>query len=319
MEELRLHELSHARAREVCASGAPIYVLVNPLEYHGPHLSLRNDALCAAGFAREIHAAFRDAHPNWPLVLGAEIVGGVEPTRGAGSARVSYAALCRLLVDACAALCDLGARRVVLMTFHGHPLHNLALEAGVKACMKRGVRAFAPLSVLLREMLAFDPDDPKLRAAFAPAFAHIEAPETREALYRGLGEDFHAGFFETSLALHFAPQSVDPSFTALPPCPTAKPDRVFRALSRAAAGMGKKNLAAELRYAALGRGWDALDPFPGYTSAPAYASREAGAVFAREITLHFAAAARAVLDEGAPGPEPIMRWLRAVTLGGRIN
>ena len=35
--------MPHAEAREALATGAPVFLCVNPVEYHGPHLSLRQD------------------------------------------------------------------------------------------------------------------------------------------------------------------------------------------------------------------------------------------------------------------------------------
>ena len=34
------------------ATGAPVFLCVNPVEYHGPHLSLHNDRLISEGVAR---------------------------------------------------------------------------------------------------------------------------------------------------------------------------------------------------------------------------------------------------------------------------
>ena len=33
----QLLDLPHAKAQALLASGAPVYLLVNPVEYHGPH------------------------------------------------------------------------------------------------------------------------------------------------------------------------------------------------------------------------------------------------------------------------------------------
>ena len=75
-------------------------------------------------------------------------------------------------------------------------------------------------------------------------------------------------------------------------------------------------LAAELRFAAFGLGWHALRPFPGYTSRPRHASREAGAVIARHMIREFAATTARVLAHEEPPPAPIMPWIAKLTLGG---
>jgi hypothetical protein len=224
---------------------------------------------------------------------------------------VSFRALRRLVLDACASLADLGARRVVLSTFHGSPLHAHALDAGVRLLEGRGVRAIQPHNLVMREIMEVD------AATYAEAFVHVEDADERAAMMRDLSLDFHAGFGETSIALHYAPQSVSPLYQKLPPCPPITPDPPFMAAARAARLAGRAALATELSFAALARGWTNLRPFPGYTCRPHRATAAAGAVFARKIVDAYETATRAVFA-GAPGPAPIMPWVVGLTLGGTI-
>jgi creatinine amidohydrolase len=313
LPQIALGDLPHREARALLAGGAPVYLAVNPVEYHGPHLSLRNDALISAGLTRDLHTRLALRHPEWPLIAAPGIELGVEPAPGPGSVAASYGALKGLVVRACEGLAALGARRLVLMTFHGSPLHAMAIEAGVLAFEARGGRAFSPLNLVLREMLSLDP------APFAPAFAHIADPAEREEMLRGLALDFHAGFFETSMALYYAPASVSPSYRELPPCPAVTPDRALTLASRAAALLGRVGLARELSMAAVGVGWMALRPFPGYTSRPARATSEAGGIFARYISDRYAEVALEIFSGRARSPQPILSWLPAATLGGRLG
>lgn len=79
----------------------------------------------------------------------------------------------------------------------------------------------------------------------------------------------------------------------------------------------KTQLATELWFAAIGRGWTNLRPFPGYTSRPHRATAAAGAYFARRIVDEYERATRAVFA-GAEGPPPIMPWVVGASLGGLI-
>jgi creatinine amidohydrolase len=307
-----LLDLPHARARALLASGAPVFLPVNPVEYHGPHLSLHNDALISRGLAREIHAELARTEGDWPFLLAADLEVGVDPCPGPGTRETPYREVRALVVEACRRLADLGAQRVVLVTFHGSPLHSLAVDAGVRWLASRGVRAIAPLHLLLRAMLEIRPED------YADAYATIRDDEERAAAMREATTDFHAGFFETSLSLHYAPDSVDPDRLRLPPCPPIVPDATLLAAARAAQRLGRAQLASELRFAATGTGWYALRPFPGYTSRPRSATREAGATIARYMVREFADVARRVLRGEEPAPAPIMRWMAPVTLGGAV-
>jgi creatinine amidohydrolase len=243
-------------------------------------------------------------------LLASTLDAGVDPTQGAGSRPVPFRALVDLVVGACDALADLGARRVVLMTFHGAPLHSIAMHRGTERLLSRGVRALAPLNLLLSDVATLSPEP------FAPALAHVPEPDRSEML-ASLGHDHHAGFMETSFALALAPHSVDPIHRTLPDCPTITPDARLRRAARAAERFGRTELAAEMRFAAWAVGWSKLRPFPGYTGRPRYATAEAGEVFVDYAVKRSLRMALDVFD-GAPPPPPPMRWVERLTLGGRV-
>lgn len=302
MTPIPVMERSHGEARRLLASGAPVWLPVDPQEYHGPHLSLHNDGLVAAGLLRDTHARLAARH-DWPLLVVPDLGVGTGVVEGPGSRPVPFAAVRGLVLRACDAVADLGARAVVLMTFHGDPRHNLALEQGVRHLRARGVRAFAPMHLLLRELMALDP------ALFAPVVAAIPAPADRRAALDGLADDIHAGFAETSLTLHYAPETVSPTWREVPPCPAWPVVRSVALAARAARAAGRETLARELDYAARGLGWLRLRPFPGYTGRPHLANEASGAVLAALLSERFAAAAEDVLVNGADPPPPVMAWL----------
>jgi len=306
---LSLLDLPNAEARRLLATGVPVFVPVNPVEYHGPHLSLHNDAFVCAGYLRDIHARL---WPDQPFVMVRDLDVGVDPVPGPGSRAVPFATVRRLVTDACAAVADLGAREVVLGTFHGSPMHNHALQAGVRLLERRRVRVVAPFNLLLRRLLTIDGH------AYASAFAHVADDAVREEMMRTMGHDYHAGFCETSLALHYAPDSVDPRYVELPPCPPATPARPLALAARAARACGRRELAAELDLAAWGLGWYALRPFPAYTSRPALATAAAGAILAAQLVTEGSALVADVLAGRAPSPRPTMSWLPTLTAAGRV-
>ena len=307
-----LSEMSHGEARALLARGAPVFLAINPVEYHGPHLSLHNDALISAGVAAEMHRALTKTHPDWRFVTAGELEIGVDPTRGPGTRHTAYPVACELIREACRALIELGAQKVVLLTFHGAPMHNLAIETGVEILARAGVRVVAPFNLLARYLLEAD------GSAYAQAYEHIEDLAERREMMRDLFQDFHAGFAETSLTLHYAPESVSPSYRDVPPCPPIEPLSAWLNASRAARVMGAATLASELKLAAYGTGWQMLNPFPGYTGRPHRATAHAGAVFAAEIVRQAVACTEAVFEGREQSPQPVMQWLPALSMNGRL-
>jgi len=312
MNELRLLDLPHDEARRILATGAPVHVFVNPVEYHGPHLPLHNDHLVSVGLARALHERLARRHA-WEFIVASELEVGVEPTIGVGSRHAPFDVARAVIREACRALAELGAQRVILHTFHGTPLHNVAIEAGVGLLREANVRVLAPFNAVLRELLEVD------ASIYADAFAHIEDPSERAEMMGALHLDFHGGFFETSMTMHFAPASVSPRHLDLPPCPSIRPHVVANNAARLAKLAGNHVLAKELGLAAFGLGWQGLEPFPGYTGRPHRATAASGAVFARHILDRYESLVEPVLLGNARSPSPIMPWVARLTGNGRFS
>lgn len=314
-EVVRLLELPHREARRLLSRGEPIvYLGVNPVEFHGPHLSLHNDRLISEGLSRDLHAALCRRRGDAPFIVASELELGCEPASGPGSRHARLSTLRDAVGEAVRALAELGARRLVLNTFHGGALHNLALDEGVRAFQRLGGRAIAPLALALGEMIAVDP------GVFEQALAAAPCSEAeRRALREGLRFDFHAGWLETSLALHYAPSSVSAARAELPPGPTLGQDAALALAARVARALGREALSSELDFLAIASTWTRVRPFPAYTSRPDLASAGAGALIAARFVERYAEATIAVLDGGAEAPRPPFAYLRALTLDGRLQ
>ncbi len=304
-------------ASAALARGVPAFLLVNPIEYHGPHLSLRNDHLVSVGIARDLHAYLRDRSgepaDDFPLLVTRDLDVGVEPTAGPGSVFVSYAEVKRTVIEACRELRRLGAQKVVLVTFHGSPIHAFALEAGVSWLRRHGIVAFSPMNLLLNELIEAD------GARYGEAYAHVRDDAKRNAMQAGVASDFHGGFFETSLALHYAKSSVRAFYTRVPDCPPFGESKLLDTLLALVSRAGFAARAREISLVFRGASWMALRPFPGYTGAPSLASEAAGAAFAKLLLELYGPAAEDVLSGGAESPAPPLGWVRFVTLYGRVG
>jgi creatinine amidohydrolase len=306
-----LLDLPLGRARDQVRSGAPVVLCVNPLEYHGPHLSARNDALMAEGLARLLIDAFREAGQDWPWLFAGEVGVGVDPVKGPGTVLTSYADVRRQILSHCQRIHEMGAQRVVLSTFHGSPLHNIAVDEGARWLAARGVRVFSPMNLLLGELM-------EVTAERVPdAVACVCEPADRDAVAQRLPYDIHAGFLETSLALLLAPDTVG-DHRSVPPCPQLQPKAGPLRGARMASAVGLAGLSAELAFMARGLAWSGLRPFPGYSGAPHLASVEAGRALVDQLMPTMLAAADGCLLGEASNPPPALGWVGPATLWGRI-
>ena len=309
-----LLDLSHTACRAALADGAPVFLPVNPVEYHGPHLSLHNDRLITAGFITDLHARLA-ADRGWPLLAVDDLEVGVDPVPGAGSRGQPLHVVARLVRDACDALADLGARRVVLMTFHGSPRHSVALEAGVRRLTRRGVRVVNPFNAVLHRMVRGPEDEHWGRVLEA---AREVDPGVAEAMAE-LDFDYHAGLLETSLALHYAPDSVHELHKDLPPCPPIPQVLPVGLAARLFGALGARRLSRDLEFASIGMGWYQLQPFPGYTGAPHLATAALGGAMASMAVEILHETTEQVFAGAAASPPPILPWTAPLTLNGRLS
>jgi creatinine amidohydrolase len=100
---ISIFDVPHHTARALLETGAPVFLAVNPVEYHGPHLPLHCDALISEGLTKELHARLAESHPKWPLLVATNIEMGVEPCPGPGTRAVPYSVVRDVVVDACRA------------------------------------------------------------------------------------------------------------------------------------------------------------------------------------------------------------------------
>lgn len=306
---IEIDNTSLSDVRALAASGVPAWLGVDPMEYHGPHLSQRNDQIITDGLMRQTHELLRARHPDWPLVFAGQLGVGSDTVPGPGSVDVPYREVLRQTRAACQRLVKLGFGRIILMTFHGSPFHNAALWQAAQELRKRGTRVATPMNLLTRRIMDPDPEE------YSDAYRAVPDPADRERLRARAREDIHAGFGETSLALHFAPETVQ-DHRSTPPAPALPTVPIWEGAARVADKLGRVELAKEMRWVGMGMGWFALRPFPGYTCEPAMASAEVGEVFARLICDGITEEVERVLVDGAPSTPPVLRWVSTLTFGG---
>jgi len=319
IKRVALAEVHRDEARRLIRSGAIVYVFVNPIENHGPHLPLNTDFMISDGLMERIHPVICQAMPEIPqtALIYPPLPLGSSPASGVGTVATSYLVLRKILRATARSLVGLEAKRVVFLTFHGGPLHNLAIESAVKILSANGVRALSPLNLILELMLDYKPGH------FREAMLAIPNVADREMIDNSLGSDVHGGFFETSLMLSIKSDSVMQDRRNVPDCPAIKPDPAVMFASKAFHFFGAKRLAKEFAFIADAIGWMRLKPFPGYTGYPRLASREVGDIFVQDIVDRYVAALVTTFkgdrEASLQFTRAPFRWLIALSLFGLLD
>lgn len=278
----------------------PLFIFVNPTEYHGPHLPLANDYLISRGLADRLFQMLKKSGLAQRFVAAPLVNLGLDPTPGPGTVTTTTGQFDAQLDRIAERLPGIGVKRAIVMTFHGAPRHNHALQRFVTKLGGLGIQALNPMNTILKKLLEYQPGD------YADAVAPVKDAAMREEISKTLGSDYHGGFFETSLTLAFAPESVDPAHKQLPDCPTIEIPAWQRAAIHGMRSIGQPLAARELYFAAEALAWLQLKPFPGYTGKPRFANAKSGEIFAARILEEYEAAVRAVFVEGMNPPEPVM-------------
>jgi len=290
-----------------------VHVFINPVEFHGPHLSLGNDRILSERLARQLHQRLQASQGDMPFIVGGHIDFGSDPCPGLGSTNLTYGQLKHLVVTQAEGLAELGIQRVIYHTFHGSPFHNHAIHAGIEHLERRGVKALNVFDLTVAMILDFQPE------RYAPLRQFLASNAEFDFVMSKLPDDYHAGYFETSVALHLAPETVSPDYRDLPPCPELKTNPLLKRLSKGLESVWKQ--AGELEHGAKTLAWMALDPFPGYTGVPHLASAEAGQFYVERLILpQYERTARNVLWGKDPAPKTPLGWSRplAPLIGGRV-
>lgn len=290
--------------------GSPLFLPVNPVEYHGPHLSLANDFVIARGVSKTFfELSLKPLNPKWEYLEAAPIHLGVDPAAGPGSQYTSMRDLTAILTEVGKRYAKLGCKKIVVATFHGAPAHNAAIEHAMENWEKVGIRSMNLMAVVLERAIEETQQEKEEILALIPD------QKMRDMARDRLDGDFHGGFFETSLALRFAPETVSKNYTDIEPCPKLVLSDTQKKVLKGLVQFGFHRKAKEMEFAFLGLNWMKIKPFPGYSGHPAASSAAAGEMLFKKILPYYAAEARRVFDEGRSRTKPVLAWVTKLTHG----
>lgn len=202
----QLEKMSHQAISALDRSRTAIIATLSPLEVHGPHLPLGQDLLEGYALARRATTRLAERRPDWTFLLlpPMPVATDCVPKLGSVSfpAKLVQEVAYRLLKP----FAEAGFARLAFSSFHGGPRHFLALEAaGEQLTADHGVPAASLFSMVLGRILE--------GRVFDDALQGIPG---RSITIEQLRQDQHAGFVETSLALHLWPESVEEGWDRLP-------------------------------------------------------------------------------------------------------
>lgn len=181
------------------------FVVIGPLEAHGPHLPTGVDYFNAQAFALAAARALCKRRPKARVVISPTLPVGSYTCDFPGSIHLRQRVLRDLVTDWGSSLASRGFKNVVVVSCHHGPRHVVALEEACDAVNHRfGANMIAPLG---------------------PIVYRLQSGAYEEKLARALGtnkdislaDDVHGGNWETSLMLLLRPELVDGSYRKLKP------------------------------------------------------------------------------------------------------
>ena len=256
-----------------------IFLVVSPIEEHGPHLPLATDVIEAEGVARRLAARLATERPADRFLFYPTIPLGADSFHFAGSASVRPGVIAALVEDVCTSLAEGGFTRFIVSSHHGAPSHNLAFErAAIR--VRRRTRGRARLLALSGRTIV----DLYFGGGLEAHFAHMKDGESAKDALR---LDCHAGAFETSELLALRPDLVREGWKDLPP--------VLVPLEKLTRESGRREAAGK-----------------GYFGAPGISSVERGEAYLDMLVERAMPDVRAFLD-GKDVPGLALRWRLALS------
>jgi creatinine amidohydrolase len=203
---LHLERLSQRALARLDPTRTLVLVVMSPVEVHGPHLPLGQDIFEAEALAVRAASRLLDGRPEWTVLKLPNIPIAADCVPAMGSIPYPPGVVEAVTEHTLEPFAARGFQRLILSSFHGGPRHVLAMERAAETVSRRhGVAAASVFSMVLARALEGD-------ILMDAVKDHPERRIDRE----GLLQDQHAGYMETSLALHLWPELIEAGWDTLP-------------------------------------------------------------------------------------------------------
>ena len=275
---------------------------VNPIEFHGTHLTLKNDYEISRGLTERFIRRLQEKNPKIEVSSVFDVPKGCDPAKGPGTEFTTLRELKSAVLQKCEEIEQTKPDFVLFMTFHGSPKHARGIQAGVKYFKRLGIPAYNPFNLVMKKVRDYDPSMVDGITKTMPDQEFAKKWQVR------LQEDFHGGLFETSIMLALDPTKVDPKYKTQPDCPDRNFPFFFKAIIALTNAVGLKTFSRELHLVADTLTWVNQTPYYGYTSAPRFASAEIGEYFVSIFMEDYEKEFYEILRGKAISPKPVLQW-----------
>jgi creatinine amidohydrolase len=211
----RIHKIEELRWPQINALNRERTLFILPIgmiEEHGPHLPIGADTLGILYEANGVSRQTSKALSGWNVVMmptinygqgGANQAGGILVHSGTYAIRQST--LRSIVADVGGQVAQNGFKWIFVMTGHGAPAHNIAINEACDFISETFDVTMLNLTALF-----------KADAAIQSKGKAVDAKHFSAAELASFGMDVHAGVGETSAILAIRPDLVDSRYRALP-------------------------------------------------------------------------------------------------------
>lgn len=304
-----LDKMTHKKVASLDRKRTFVLQAVSPMEVHGPHLPIGQDLFESVALARETVCRLAPERPDWSFILMPPLPVAIDCLPHAGSVNYPINVVYDVAYHSLKPFANNGFARLAYSAFHGSPRHICALEQAAFD-LNRHYKHTAAVSLfsavvarMLNENFFYEAvkDD--------PSFTLTEGQVTK---------DTHAGFIETSLALHLWPELVAEGWENLPHCTkNAEEEQGRLAFGKDESGGGLKDVKGRIDDIARSVTHFKKHTYNGYPSA-------ASAALGKRIFDHIIEICKNILNEfidkgrAMDGRSPLWKF-RGVFLNKPIN
>lgn len=208
---LKLEELTYTDIDRLDRGRTVFLLTFGNLEEHGPHLPVGSDYFQAIAFRDGVVQQLSKAHPDHTFVIAPVVPlgeGGANDVAGQpehlGTFHVRFETLRNVAIDLGSAIAQQGFGTILLVHFHGNPLHSVALnDAAAYVSDRYKARMVNLTSLVFGEQGLYS--------------SSVMEKHLGKGWNERIGFESHAGAAETSANLAIRPQLVKPDYKRLSP------------------------------------------------------------------------------------------------------